>query len=117
MRASGIRRPGARIRTPIPSSSVSSPSASRSSSSPSGSSSSVVWRDALHKTSVGAGEHVRVVVEDVRKTFKFRHTHSLKETFIAATRRRELSSTFNALNDVNITISEGESVALLGYNG
>jgi ABC-2 type transport system ATP-binding protein len=71
----------------------------------------------LHKTSDGAGEHVRVVVEDVRKTFKFRHTHSLKETFIAATRRRELSSTFNALNDVNITISEGESVALLGYNG
>ncbi|KQZ08738.1 ABC transporter ATP-binding protein [Agromyces sp. Root1464] len=71
----------------------------------------------MHKTSEVSADRVRIVVENVRKTFKFRHTHSLKETFIAATRRRQLSSTFDALNDVNITISEGESVALLGYNG
>ena len=71
----------------------------------------------MHKTSETSADRVRIVVENVRKTFKFRHTHSLKETFIAATRRRQLSSTFDALNDVNLTISEGESVALLGYNG
>lgn len=59
----------------------------------------------------------RVVIEDVRKTFKLRHTHSLKETFIAALRRRQISTLFNALDQVSFTIGEGESVALLGFNG
>lgn len=59
----------------------------------------------------------RIVVDDVRKTFKLRHTHSLKETVIAAMRRKQLSSSFDALDDVAFEIGEGESVALLGYNG
>ncbi|WP_460531847.1 ABC transporter ATP-binding protein [Humibacter ginsengiterrae] len=59
----------------------------------------------------------RIVVDEVRKTFKLRHTHSLKETFIAAVRRKQISSTFNALDQVSFTIGEGESVALLGFNG
>ncbi|GAB3804730.1 ABC transporter ATP-binding protein [Humibacter antri] len=59
----------------------------------------------------------RIVVDAVRKTFKLRHTHSLKETFIAAARRKQISSTFNALDTVSFTIHEGESVALLGFNG
>lgn len=59
----------------------------------------------------------RIRVEGVRKTFKLRHTHSLKETFIAALRRKELSTTFNALDGVDFTIPEGQSVALLGFNG
>ncbi|MHA7987262.1 ABC transporter ATP-binding protein [Rathayibacter sp. CAU 1779] len=59
----------------------------------------------------------RVVIDDVRKTFKLRHTHSLKETFIAALRRRQISTMFNALDEVSFTIGEGESVALLGFNG
>jgi len=59
----------------------------------------------------------RIVVDDVRKTFKLRHTHSLKETVIAAMGRKQLSSSFDALDDVAFEIGEGESVALLGYNG
>ncbi|HEX6365885.1 MAG TPA: ABC transporter ATP-binding protein [Agromyces sp.] len=71
----------------------------------------------MHKISELDLERVRIIVEDVRKTFKFRHTHSLKETFIAAIRKKQISSTFDALHDVSAIISEGESVALLGYNG
>lgn len=59
----------------------------------------------------------RIRVDGVRKTFKLRHTHSLKETFIAALRRKELSTTFNALDGVDFTIPQGQSVALLGFNG
>lgn len=59
----------------------------------------------------------RIIVERVRKTFRLRHTHSLKETVISAVRRRKISSEFNALNDVSFSIGEGESVALIGFNG
>lgn len=58
-----------------------------------------------------------VVMEHVSKRFVLRHTHSMKETFVAWTRRRPLSDSFLALQDVSFTINEGESVALLGYNG
>lgn len=59
----------------------------------------------------------RVVVDNVRKTFLLRHTHSLKESFIAAIRKKSLTSSFNALSDVSFEIRPGESVALLGFNG
>ncbi len=58
-----------------------------------------------------------IIARHVNKTFLMRHTHSLKESVIAALRRRPLSSSFNALEDVSFRINSGESVALMGFNG
>jgi ABC-2 type transport system ATP-binding protein len=71
----------------------------------------------LLKTSDTRSAQPRVVVEDVEKGFLLRHTHSFKETFVARARRKEVSTRFRALAGVSFSIGEGESVALLGFNG
>jgi ABC-2 type transport system ATP-binding protein len=70
----------------------------------------------LHKSSDTLAPDA-VVVEDLLKAFKLRHTHSLKETFLAALHRKPLTTDFRALDGVSFTIKQGESVALLGFNG
>jgi ABC-2 type transport system ATP-binding protein len=70
----------------------------------------------LPRTSNSAAEP-QIVVEDVHKHFTLRHTHSIKETFLAAIRRKALTTNFHALDGVSFSIDPGESVALLGFNG
>lgn len=60
---------------------------------------------------------VAVVFDGVTKRFVLKHTHSMKETFVAWTRRKPIADSFLALDDVSFAIEKGESVALLGYNG
>lgn len=55
----------------------------------------------------------------VDKRFTLHHTHSIKEYLVWTMKGRkgELSETFLALHNVNLDIHQGESVALLGFNG
>lgn len=66
---------------------------------------------------ISKSDQPSIIVDSVTKRFLLRHTHSLKETVIAAIRRKPLASSFDALQDVDFSIYPGESVALLGYNG
>jgi ABC-2 type transport system ATP-binding protein len=59
----------------------------------------------------------RIVINGVQKTYTLRHTHSFKESFVARLRRKRTSTSFTALNDINVTVHEGEAIALIGYNG
>ena len=59
-----------------------------------------------------------IIVDHVSKHFLLRRAHAFKEAFIGWVRGKDVSSErFLALDDVSFTITEGESVALLGFNG
>ncbi|MFF5260138.1 ABC transporter ATP-binding protein [Actinomadura viridis] len=58
-----------------------------------------------------------IVVDAVDKTFTIRHARSIKDMTVRAVRRQSQSETFNALEDVSLTVRQGETVALMGLNG
>ncbi len=58
-----------------------------------------------------------IIVDRVHKRFILNHAFSLKDTFVSWVRGRKTTSSFEALDDVNLVIGEGESVAILGRNG
>ena len=61
--------------------------------------------------------HTAVEVDGVSKHFRLRHTHSLKESVVWALQGRAQRDDFVALHPLDLTIVEGETVALLGRNG
>jgi ABC-2 type transport system ATP-binding protein len=58
-----------------------------------------------------------VEVDGVTKRFRLRHTHSLKESVVWAVQGRARHNDFTALDDVDLTVPQGQTVALLGRNG
>jgi ABC-2 type transport system ATP-binding protein len=61
---------------------------------------------------------VAIEVVGLQKVFKLRNDSSLKDSFVNLfTRRYPRITRFVALDDINFTIAEGESVALIGRNG
>ena len=62
---------------------------------------------------------VMVRLDGVTKEFVLRHTRSMKEALVwlVKGRKGDLSAKFRALDGVDLEVSEGESVALLGFNG
>lgn len=61
--------------------------------------------------------YLQISVQEVSKQFKLNVEKSLKETLFSGFRKRSTSKKIQALNNININISPGESVALLGHNG
>jgi ABC-2 type transport system ATP-binding protein len=58
-----------------------------------------------------------IVVDSVTKYFTLRHARSIKEMSVRAFRRQTLSERFRALDEVSLTIEQGETVGLMGLNG
>lgn len=58
-----------------------------------------------------------IVVDAVSKEFTLRHARSLREITVRAVRRKSLSDRFKALDEVSLTIEQGETLALMGLNG
>jgi ABC-2 type transport system ATP-binding protein len=58
-----------------------------------------------------------IEISGVQKSFTLRHNRSLKELVVATIRRQKLGDEFLAIDTLDLTIGEGETVALLGFNG
>ncbi|WP_427869677.1 ATP-binding cassette domain-containing protein [Leucobacter luti] len=58
-----------------------------------------------------------IIFNDVCKSFKINHTHSFKESLIASFKRKELSTSFNAVDHLTLEVPEGQSIAIMGRNG
>lgn len=56
-------------------------------------------------------------VENVTKNFTLRYHRTFKQMTVAMMRGREISNTFNAVDDVSFTVEQGESIGLMGLNG
>lgn len=58
-----------------------------------------------------------IVVDSVSKRFTLYDTRTLKDRAIALAHRQKVNPSFLALDDVSLTIADGESIGLMGLNG
>lgn len=64
-------------------------------------------------------ELTAIEINAINKEFVLRHSRSLKETvvWLLKGRKGELTEKFHALKDVNLSVHQGQTIALLGFNG
>jgi ABC-2 type transport system ATP-binding protein len=65
----------------------------------------------------GYSSDTSIVAENVTKSFTLRFHRTFKQVTVAAMRGRDISDTFQAVDDVSFEIKQGESVGLMGLNG
>lgn len=58
-----------------------------------------------------------IFVENVSKIFTMQYHRTAKQMAVALTKRQSLREEFKALDDVSFTVSQGESIGLMGLNG
>lgn len=58
-----------------------------------------------------------IVFHNVTKSFKIKHNDSFKEYFVSLVKREKTSTVFNAVDNLNLVVPVGQSVALMGRNG
>ena len=58
-----------------------------------------------------------IEVEDVAKEFSLHYHRTLKQVFVAKTRRQQIKESFLALQGITFTVEQGESIGLMGLNG
>ncbi|WP_175985909.1 ABC transporter ATP-binding protein [Microbacterium tenebrionis] len=72
----------------------------------------------MDKIKISTSTKPSIIVDHVRKEFLKRNSHSFKEAFVGWIRGRKVrADKFVALDDVSFQVGEGESVAVLGWNG
>lgn len=58
-----------------------------------------------------------IILENIKKRFVINHSYTLKDAIISLIKRKKVTTEFAALDGLTLTINEGETVALLGFNG
>ncbi|HYJ66104.1 MAG TPA: ABC transporter ATP-binding protein [Nocardioidaceae bacterium] len=58
-----------------------------------------------------------ILLDQVSKRFVLRDALTLKRRLVAVARRQPVTHSFLAINDVSVTVEEGESIGLMGLNG
>ncbi len=58
-----------------------------------------------------------IIVEGVTKRFKLSNQKTIKKLSVNAVKRRQLSRSLTALDQVSFTLQQGESIGLMGLNG
>jgi ABC-2 type transport system ATP-binding protein len=66
---------------------------------------------------MGYPDNTSIVVENVTKSFTLRYHRTMKQMTVAMLRGRDISDTFNALDDVSFSVAQGEAIGLMGLNG
>lgn len=70
-----------------------------------------------HVTNFDSVDRPAIVLRDVTKTYRIKHSTSMKESFISMFKGKDSESRFNALENIDFQVSDGESVAVMGHNG